>query len=79
MAEVVSFDEIEVGDHIRVTHVLGRRSEYGFGFDGVHRTVTAVVAEKALDKVWLEAGGHVVAHRGWKELRIVRLNDSLSI
>jgi hypothetical protein len=69
----ISFDEIEAGDRLRVSHVVGSVHEYTENPDGVTRSVASVAYLKALENVWLNADGHTVAHRSWKDLKIVRL------
>jgi len=78
-AATITFDEIQRGDRLRVTHVLGGHTAYFTDDGGVTRTVTAVAEVSALDKVWLNEGGHTVAHRGWKGMKIVRLTPSRSL
>lgn len=69
----ITFDEIEEGDRLRVSHSMGSTHEYGYEHSGIERTLIAVAALKAFDKVWINADGHPVAHRSWKNLRIVKL------
>jgi hypothetical protein len=73
----ISFDEIIPGDKLRVTHVTGASGQVtsGWGSDtyGITRTAVSVAAVCVFDKVWLNADGHPVAHRDWRELNIRRL------
>ena len=66
----ISFDEIAVGDRLRVSYTERGVSEWR---SSVTRSVASVVAAEALGLVWLNADGFTVAHRGWPNLRIVRL------
>lgn len=71
-SERVSFEEVRVGDRIRVTYVEGGSA--GWIASGVRRSVASRVAAVALDKVCLSEDGHVIAHRGWNKMEIYRLS-----
>ena len=72
--EEISFDEIAVGDRLRVTYVEGSMKSGWIG-GGVQRSVASVAALGALDKVWLNEGGHVIAHREWAGMKIFKLTN----
>ena len=70
-SERVGFEEVRVGDRIRVSYVEGGKS--GWLNSGVRRSVASRVAAGALGKVWLSAEGFVVAHVDWPQMEIYRL------
>lgn len=75
MASVeVTFDEISVGDRLRVSYVEGSVKSGWIGA-GVRRSVAATAAVGALGKVWLSDGGHVIAHRDWAHMEIFKLTN----
>jgi hypothetical protein len=74
-SERISFDEIRAGDRIRVTYVEGSPIGW-YSNDSVTRSVASVAQHVALDKVWLNEGGHPIAHRDWKDMRIFRLDKA---
>jgi hypothetical protein len=71
-SERVGFEEVRVGDRIRVTYVEGGSA--GWISSGVRRSVASRVAAGALGKVWLSEEGHVIAHVGWPKMEIFRLS-----
>jgi hypothetical protein len=76
-AERISFDEIRIGDRIRVTYVEGQANAWYTSAatdNSVTRTIAATAQHPAMDKVWLNEGGHPIAHRDWKDMRIFRLD-----
>lgn len=75
-SERISFDEIRVGDRIRVTYVEGNPVGWYTNADSVTKSIAAIAQHVALDKVWLNEGGHPIAHRDWKDLRIFRLDKA---
>lgn len=72
MSERIGFEEVRVGDRIRVSYVEGS-SKSGWLNAGVRRSVASQVAAGALGKVWLSEDGHVIAHVGWPQMEIYRL------
>lgn len=72
VSERIGFEEVRVGDRIRVTYIEGGSA--GWISSGVQRSVASVVAAGALDKVWLSPDGFVIAHRGWNKMEIYRLS-----
>ncbi|UDL16635.1 hypothetical protein SEA_ATUIN_242 [Arthrobacter phage Atuin] len=68
------FDEIRPGDKIRVTYVTQESNGwYGGTGRGITRSIASVAALRAFDKVWLNADGHPIAHRDWKDMWIYRV------
>lgn len=75
MASVaIEFDEIVAGDRLRVTYLEGPKNAGWIG-QGVMRSVASKAAVGALDKVWLNEGGHVIAHRDWAHMKIFKLTN----
>lgn len=72
MSERIGFDEVRVGDRLRVTYIEGGSA--GWIGSGVRRSVASRVAAGALGKVWLSEEGFVVAHVAWPKMEIYRLS-----
>ncbi len=71
-SEKIAFEEVRVGDRIRVTYVEGGTA--GWIASGVRRSVASRVAAGALGKVWLSEDGHVIAHTSWPKMEIYRMS-----